>query len=62
MNKVMQSAGRVIRTVADRGVILLLDERFLQSDYQRLFPREWEGYQVCSRETVAEQLKEFWSL
>ncbi len=61
MNKVMQAAGRVIRTIDDRGVILLLDERFLQSDYQRLFPREWEGYQVCSKDSVVEQLEVFWT-
>ena len=36
MNKVLQAAGRVIRTTEDCGVILLLDERFLQSDYNSL--------------------------
>ena len=41
MNKVMQAAGRVIRTMEDRGVIALLDDRFLRADYQTLFPREW---------------------
>lgn len=61
MNKVMQSAGRVIRTAADKGVILLLDERFLQQEYQRLFPREWQGFQVCRRETVGEMLRGFWN-
>ncbi|MCI8282577.1 MAG: ATP-dependent DNA helicase [Lachnospiraceae bacterium] len=60
MNKVMQSAGRVIRTAADHGVILLLDERFLQQEYQRLFPREWDGFQVCRRETVRGLLRGFW--
>lgn len=62
MNKVMQSAGRVIRTAADRGVILLLDERFLQGDYRRLFPREWENFQMCRLETAEGQLKAFWDL
>ncbi len=61
MNKVMQAAGRVIRTVQDRGVILLLDERFLQWEYQRMFPREWEGYQVCKKDTAAGLLEAFWS-
>ena len=42
MNKVLQSAGRVIRTAADKGCILLLDERFTRNEYQRLFPREWK--------------------
>ena len=40
MNKVLQAAGRVIRTVDDFGVVALLDERFLSPAYQRLFPRE----------------------
>ena len=43
MNKVLQSAGRVIRTKEDRGVILLLDERFCLPDYTGLFPREWRS-------------------
>ena len=47
MNKVLQAAGRVIRTSEDRGVILLLDERFLQREYGALFPREWEKRRVC---------------
>lgn len=61
MNKVLQAAGRVIRTVEDRGVIILLDDRFLQNDYRALFPREWEDYQVCSLDTVTDQLEQFWN-
>lgn len=61
MNKVLQAAGRVIRTTSDTGIIELLDERFLQSDYQSLFPREWSGYQVCSLNNVAGYLQEFWN-
>lgn len=60
MNKVLQAAGRVIRTKEDRGVIALLDERFLQWEYRRLFPREWEEYTVCSHESVSNVLKNFW--
>lgn len=61
MNKVLQAAGRVIRTVDDVGVIALLDERFLQSDSRALFPREWEKYTVCSKENVKKYLEEFWA-
>lgn len=43
MNKVMQAAGRVIRTEEDRGVVLLIDERFSYSSYYKLFPREWSN-------------------
>ena len=60
MNKVLQAAGRVIRTAEDVGVIELLDERFLQSDYRVLFPREWEQYTVCSAENVAQYVERFW--
>lgn len=38
MNKVLQAAGRVIRTAEDKGVVLLLDDRFARSEYTRLFP------------------------
>lgn len=61
MNKVLQAAGRVIRTVEDVGVIELLDDRFLQSDYRNLFPREWEQRTVCSVDTVEGYLEDFWS-
>ncbi len=60
MNKVLQAAGRVIRTQEDRGVILLLDERFAQSSYQRLFPREWEEHEICRMEEAGELLRRFW--
>ena len=60
MNKVLQSAGRVIRTKKDRGVILLLDERFCSWEYRNLFPREWAEHQICTRQNVAELLENFW--
>ncbi len=60
MNKVMQAAGRVIRTVTDRGVILLLDDRFLGSREQSLFPREWSEYTVVNRSSVGAKMLGFW--
>lgn len=60
MNKVLQAAGRVIRTEEDRGVVALLDERFLERDYMRLFPREWEDYVICRVDDVTESLEQFW--
>lgn len=60
MNKVMQAAGRVIRTMQDRGVILLLDERFLKSDYQSLFPLEWNDFIITSQRKADDQLMGFW--
>lgn len=61
MNKVLQSAGRVIRTQEDRGVILLLDERFCTAEYRCLFPREWEDYEICNRGNVKGILEKFWT-
>lgn len=60
MNKVMQSAGRVIRTDADRGIILLLDDRFRDYRYQDTFPREWRQLGVCNIENAAAQIDTFW--
>ncbi len=61
MNKVEQAAGRVIRTMTDRGVILLLDDRFTEYGYKRLFPREWEGVtQTVHLGNVEEALGSFW--
>ncbi len=60
MNKVLQAAGRVIRTVEDTGVIALLDQRFLQGSYRRLFPREWETFQEVSVDTVSRRVERFW--
>ncbi len=62
MNKVLQSAGRVIRTTEDRGVILLLDDRFLQSDYQSLYPREWKERSICNIDTVEQTMANFWKI
>ncbi len=60
MNKVLQAAGRVIRTATDYGAILLLDERFLQPAYQKLFPREWFPYEVVTPHTMETHLAHFW--
>ncbi len=61
MNKVLQAAGRVIRTDTDRGAILLLDERFLQSSYQQLFPREWFPHYIVNPDSMMMELNKFWS-
>ena len=61
INKVLQAAGRVIRTIEDVGVIELLDERFLQNDYRGLFPREWEKYEICTVQDVEKHLDMFWN-
>ncbi len=61
MNKVLQAAGRVIRTEDDRGVVTLLDNRFTQASYKSLFPREWKGYKTVTTKTVKNEILQFWS-
>ncbi len=60
MNKVLQAAGRVIRTVDDFGVVALLDERFLSPAYQRLFPREWQEKVVVTVDQIGRKVERFW--
>ena len=60
INKVLQSAGRVIRTETDRGVVLLLDDRFSRRQYRDSFPREWENCQICSAATLSDYMESFW--
>lgn len=60
MNKVLQAAGRVIRTDEDTGVIALLDDRFLWDRYVSLFPKEWKNYHIVNIENVNEEILDFW--
>lgn len=60
MNKVLQSAGRVIRTREDVGVILLLDDRFCTREYEMLFPREWAERTTATLPAVPGILQSFW--
>ena len=60
MNKVLQAAGRVIRTKEDRGVVLLLAERFLQREYLELFPQEWQSYERCTVGNAGQKIRAFW--
>ncbi|MDC7288122.1 ATP-dependent DNA helicase [Blautia schinkii] len=60
MNKVLQAAGRVIRTQEDVGAILLLDDRFRSPEYGPLFPVEWSDRRSCRLDTVETVLKNFW--
>ena len=59
-NKVMQAAGRLIRTVDDYGVILLMDERFLYNQYRMLFPKEWRDARVIALPEAGEAVRDFW--
>jgi DNA excision repair protein ERCC-2 len=60
MNKVLQAVGRVIRTEQDRGVVLLIDERFSNQTYKRLFPAEWRPAWVRNLGLMERTIKDFW--
>ncbi len=61
LERVLQAAGRVIRTDRDRGVVLLIDDRFAREEYRPLLPEHW---QVRPARTVHEMdalLTKFWA-
>ncbi|MCY6353715.1 ATP-dependent DNA helicase [Clostridium sp. ZS2-4] len=63
MNKVMQAAGRVIRTEEDKGVVLLIDERFSHSSYREIFPREWNhGVRTNGMKNIRGIIEGFWKV
>lgn len=61
MNKVLQAAGRVIRSESDRGAVLLIDDRYGTKRYKDLFPREWSHFKrISNRAHIEGLLEEFW--
>lgn len=60
MNKVLQAAGRVIRTAEDIGIVALLDYRFCHPEYRAMFPREWESMEQVRLDTVGRRIERFW--
>ncbi len=57
----LQAAGRCIRTEKDKGVVLLLDDRYFTNKYKRLLPREWFlNILVESEEGIKNTCKNFW--
>jgi Rad3-related DNA helicase len=61
-NRVLQATGRVIRTETDRGVIVLIDDRFTHARYRVLFLSHWRSYQVVKNASeMKEKLERFWS-
>lgn len=62
MNRVLQAAGRIIRTEQDRGSLLLIDDRFSSTLYQKLYPKEWQNINIIrNKEQLIEVVREFWS-
>lgn len=62
MNKVLQAAGRVIRTADDKGIILLLDDRFMTQEYQMQYPREWDKVYPVDINNTGKCIEDFWRL
>ena len=60
ITKVMQAAGRVIRTECDRGVILLLDQRFSAYQYKEIFPVDWHPINYVTIDEIRDLLDDFW--
>ncbi|MFV0363779.1 MAG: ATP-dependent DNA helicase [Suipraeoptans sp.] len=59
MNKVLQAAGRVIRTETDKGLIALLDDRFSERASKEIFPREWSDIKQCKLNSIEGILSDF---
>lgn len=62
MIKILQAAGRVIRSESDRGVVLLIDDRYASREYSSLYPKHWKDMKlVGDNEALEELLRRFWS-
>jgi DNA excision repair protein ERCC-2 len=61
INRVLQAAGRVIRSETDRGAVLLIDQRYATYRYRSLLGKQWETTKVRDHRQVAEELKKFWT-
>ena len=61
INRVLQAAGRVIRTENDRGVVLLIDQRYARFQYKSLLREEWDPVWVQDPRQLAEALQKFWN-
>lgn len=62
INKVVQAVGRLIRTETDRGVVLLLDDRYQSRRYQNLFPKTWHLKRLHRCSEVHELHMQFWGM
>jgi DNA excision repair protein ERCC-2 len=60
MTRVLQAAGRVIRSETDRGAVLLVDQRFRERRYRSLFPPDWIPLQVYGPTEIRRELEHFW--
>ena len=60
IRRVLQAAGRVIRTETDRGIVLLLDKRFRQEKYRELLPEHWNVREINKMSRLRDEMDRFW--
>ncbi len=61
MNAILQATGRVIRTECDRGIAVLIDDRYSDPKYKTIFPKEWKGAKFAGNaQSLAEIVRDFW--
>lgn len=61
MNRVLQAAGRVIRTEEDKGMLVLIDARYAEEPYLHLYPKHWQGITAAANAgALARRLQQFW--
>ena len=60
MNRVLQTAGRVIRGEDDQGVVVLVDPRFQEKRYRDLMPMDWQVQETATAQILTDGLLEFW--
>ena len=61
MNSVLQAVGRVIRTETDRGIAVLIDDRYAEAKYRAIFPESWRGMKFAGNpQSLAEIARRFW--
>ena len=61
IRRVLQAAGRVIRTETDRGVVLLMDTRYGEEHIRELLPPHWRVRRVGKMALLQKRLKDFWN-
>jgi Rad3-related DNA helicase len=60
INRVLQAAGRVIRSESDQGVILLIDRRYHQHRYRQMLPDNWNPRPINHQTNLEEKIRSFW--
>ncbi len=61
LNNVFQAAGRLIRGTSDRGIILLMDNRFIANRYHDFFPKSWYSNTIVHNlNELNDSIHHFW--